>query len=276
MATPRRAPAPQKQAPTAPGATSRERANAAKKRPTSTARTGIEARMKSGLTRLRADFQKVRARVQELRSKGSEAFDELYEEIGRVLESDPPLYVGGDYTTREAFIAGELPGETVRSVMRNVLVARSFSPEDEQRHGIGFLEEVALYAKELAGAEQPPRAIHLDRLVITLRAADGSMVGKQARHATIEQVRAARRLLRGGAATARKASPAEKAVRAALGKNKVLAAIAVRAGAEKVSFGGVPVAGLRAFAEALANVELPAAAKGTGKGKVKTKAPRGG
>lgn len=65
-------------------------------------------------------------------------------------------------------------------------------------------------------------------------------------------------------------------MRAALGKNKVLAAIAVRAGAEKVSFGGVPVAGLREFAEALANVELPAAAKGTGKVKVKTKAPRGG
>jgi 8-oxo-dGTP pyrophosphatase MutT (NUDIX family) len=268
--------APSRKAPT-PGKHSQSGASeAGKKSPPSSARAtktkeettaalGIEARLSSGLSRMRAEFEVVRARVRDLRSKGTAAFDELYEEIGRVLESDPPLYVAGDYRTREAFIAAELPGETLRSVMRNVLVARCFSPEDEQRHGIGFLEEVALYAKELAGADQPPRAIHLDRLVITLRAADGTTVGKPARDATIEEVRTARRLLRGGASTGRKAPPAEKALRAALGKNKALAQIAVRASADKVSFGGVPLAGLTELARVLATVEIPVETGATAK-----------
>ena len=99
----------------------------------------------------------------------------------------------GGYETKEAFIAAELPGETLRSVQRNVLVARCFSPEEEAKHGIAFLEEVALYAKELTAAEEPPPAIHLDKLTLTLPGKAGATLRKKASAATIDDVRQARR-----------------------------------------------------------------------------------
>lgn len=182
---------------------------------------------------------------------------------GPTPEKQPPLAARAAKRKTTAAPGIEARMATGLARVRNVLVARSFSPEDERRHGIGFLEEVALYARELAASEHPPRAIHLDRLVITLRAPDGTPVGKRARDATIDEVRTARRLLRGGAATARKASPAEKALRAVLGKNPLLAQIAVRASADKASFGGVPLGGLRELARVLATVEVPAGAEAT-------------
>jgi hypothetical protein len=239
-------------------------ASAPKARPQSTkgarksAPAGVETRLVRATQPLKREFEKVRATIGRLRSRGSEAFDELYEEIGRVLESDPPLYVGGGYRTKEDFIAAELPGETLRSVQRNVLVARSFSPRDETRHGIGFLEEVALYAKELAAAGEAPRAIDLDRLTLTLRGKGGETLRRKARDATIDDVRKARRALRRGGRTRKDASPAEAAIRAALGRHSELAQVAVRAGAEAVSFGGVPLSALGALARALRDVKLPA------------------
>jgi hypothetical protein len=219
---------------------------------------GVEARLVRATAALRKEYEKARARIQKLRSLGSEAFDELYEEVARVLESDPPIYVGGGHRTREAFIAAELPGETVRSVQRNVLVALCFSPADEARHGINFLEEVAQYAKELSGAAEPPRAIDLDKLRVPVRRKDGDEVKKPARDATIDEVRKARRGLRRGKTPRRNAPPLEKTLRAALGKHKALAHIAVRAAKGTVSLGSIPASGLRALGEVLAKVELPA------------------
>ena len=63
MATPRRSPPPKKQASNAAIATKAKKTTGAAPAP------GIEARMASGLSRMRAEFQKVRARVQELRNQ---------------------------------------------------------------------------------------------------------------------------------------------------------------------------------------------------------------
>jgi hypothetical protein len=221
------------------------------------AASGLEARLSTASAALKKEFEKVRANIAKLRAQGSAAFDALYEEIGRVIESDPPLYIAGGYTTVRDFIAAELPGETQRSVQRNVLVARCFSPEDEARHGIGFLEEVALYAKELAGAKEPPRAIHLDRLVLDLPVKGGSSIGKPAREASIDDVRRARRALKRGATSRRTASPAEKALRAALGKSKALATVSVSVQGSRASFGGVPLDALGAFAKAVGAAGVP-------------------
>ncbi len=159
--------------------------------------------------------------------------------------------------TKEAFIAAELPGETLRSVQRNVLVARCFSPDEEAKHGIAFLEEVALYAKELTAAEQPPPAIHLDKLTLTLPGKAGATLRKKASAATIDDVRQARRSLRKGAATRRDASPIETALRAALGEQKALSAVTVRATKDHAAFGNVPVAELASFAKAVGKAKLP-------------------
>ena len=75
----------------------------------------------------------------------------------------------------------------------------------------------------------------------------------------------ARRALRKGGRTSKDASPAETAIRAALGKQKALSQIAVRAGAETASFGGVPIDALDAFAKALREVKLKPRDRGQGK-----------
>lgn len=218
---------------------------------------GIEKPLIRATAALRKEFEQVRTRLRKLRAQGSEAFDDLYEEVARILESDPPLYLGGGYRTREAFIAAELPGETIRSVNRNMLVALCFSPEDEARHGINFLEEVALYTKELAGAAEAPRAIDLDKLRIPT-GEKGKETKKLARNATIDEVRKARRALRKGTGTRRNAPAAEKALRTALGKQEGLSRIAVRATRDTVSLGAIPLGELRALGKVLASVEIAA------------------
>jgi len=225
---------------------------------------GLEHKLVRANAALKKEFAKVQAAMRKLRGEGTQSFDALYEMVGRVLTTDPPLYVGGGYRTKEDFIAKELPGETLRSVQRNVLVARCFSPQEEAKHGIAFLEEVALYAKELTGAAEPPPAIDLDKLAFTLPGKGGATVRKKAARATIDDVRRARRALRKGASTRRDASPIEATLRAALGKHKALADVSVRASAERASFGNVPVAELAAFGAALASVKSARPAKKQG------------
>ncbi len=205
---------------------------------------------------LKKHFAEAQTSLRKLRGEGTKSFDALYELIGHILTSDPPLYIGGGYRSKEDFIASELPGETLRSVTRNILVARCFSPKEEAEHGIAFLEEVALYAKEITGASEPPPAIDLDKLTLTLPGKGGSTLRKKARSATIDDVREARRLLRKGAANPRSASPLETALRVALGTNKALSAVTVRTQKQTATFSNVPVADLAAFAQALSKTKL--------------------
>jgi hypothetical protein len=104
---------------------------------------------------------------------------------------------------------------------------------------MAFLEEVARYARELAGAAVVAR--------------------KVARETSLDELRRARRALRRNGEAGLGIAPAEAALREALGAHRDLAAVTVRAGSHRVSFGGVPLGSLRAFARALARAELPRA-----------------
>ena len=221
---------------------------------------GLEVRLTRATAALRKESEKARHRIAQLKGQGSVAYDALWEEVDRVLDGDPPLYLGGGYKTKEAFIAKELPGETLRSVTRNVLVARSFSPRDEAKHGINFLEEVGKYAQELAAAGEVPRAIDLDRLKLKVRGKDGATLTKRVAESTIDEVRKARRALRTRTGLGdRGRSPVEAALRVALRKEKGLDDVAVRAGKTAASFSHVPLTGLVAFGRALTRAKLPAA-----------------
>jgi hypothetical protein len=218
--------------------------------------SGITRRLATASALRRKEFEAAVKRIRALRRKGASAFDDLYELIDTVINADPPLYLGAGFGSLEAFIAKELPGEDVRSVRRNVLVARSFTSADEAEKGISFLEEAAHYAKELAGGTTFPPAIDLDRLRVPVRGKSGTR-RKTARQATIDEIRQARRALRGGRPAHHAASPIDAALRKALGKNATMSRIAIRASATKASFGDVPLDHLAAFAKALAAVKLP-------------------
>lgn len=218
---------------------------------------GVAAKVQRATAAMRKEFASAKAQLKKLQAQGMVAFDAYWETVASLIEGERPLYLGGGYKTAKAFIDAELPGEDARSVRRNVLVARCFTPQDEARHGINFLEEVALFAQAQAGSAEPPRAIDLDRLRVPVRTKDGDHRTKPARDATILEVRAARK----GAAkgTSRKrSSPTETAVRAALAKSTALRGVTVRFAEGKLSLGSIPVEGIDALLKALAKLKLPA------------------
>src|SRR6185503_8547052 len=104
----------------APRAPKKEPARSPKSTKPARKGAGIEKTLLRANALLRKEFEKARAKIKKLRGAGSETFDELWEEVNRVLSHEPPLYVGGGYKSLEAFVAKELPGESARSVKRNV------------------------------------------------------------------------------------------------------------------------------------------------------------
>ncbi|MBI4511333.1 MAG: hypothetical protein HY698_16995 [Deltaproteobacteria bacterium] len=204
----------------------------------------------------RKEFNDAMERVRKLREKGSVSFDELWEEVARLVDGEPPLFMAGGHRTLEEFLKKELPGETRRTVHRNILVALAFSPADEAKHGIAFLEEVAQYARTLASAEETPRAIDLDRLRVSVRK-NGKLITKMARQATIDEIRAARRVL---TVTKRKEptlNPAEDALRKAIRKGSGLREMSVVVRKDAARFSPVPLEKITAFGKVLSSVKMP-------------------
>jgi len=202
----------------------------------------------------RALAAKLRA-LRALRKEETSSWDRGWEIVAEILEHEPPLWRGA-YASESAFIRAELPGETMRSVRRNALVARTFRPADIEARGPHVLEEIALYLQERGGAARPARAVDLSRVVVMVP--EGAGLRRVAAAAVeIEQVRAARRKLRHGSAGGRKVGPVERAIRAELEKKAALRGITVRTEGEHASLGNVPVTALGELAAALAKVRLP-------------------
>lgn len=206
----------------------------------------------------RAEFDALRAQIDRERTAETKRWDVLWELVARATEGSPALY-RARYESFKDFVAAECPGESVRSASRNILVARSFTAADVDRHGVAWLEDAALYAQELAGASDPPRAIDLDRLRVTLPGKGQETVRKTARACTRAELQRARR--KAGGATRSTASPREKAVRTALKKVRSLAGVSVRATETTLSLGGVSWGALAALGKALSSLKLPREAR---------------
>lgn len=204
---------------------------------------------------LKRQWQRREKEILALRAQGASAFDELYETVHEVLSAEPPLYLGGGMRSEREFIQKLLPGESERTVKRNVLVAICFTPEDEGKKGIAFLEQVAKYEQERTGSTTLPRALDLSRLKIEVR--EGSKrIKKPALDCTPVELDAARAAL--GKKTVRKAKPEEAAITKALPKRKAFGTVKVRVSDGRAAFTGVPLGELAAFGKALAGAKLPA------------------
>ncbi|MBK8696411.1 MAG: hypothetical protein IPN17_30120 [Deltaproteobacteria bacterium] len=183
-------------------------------------------------------------------------WDLLWEKVGEALEGEVPLY-RAKFTTLKAFIAKVLPGESERSVKRNVLVAGCFTAADEKRHGVTVLEDIALFVMAQTGARIAPKAIDLDRLKIPVPGVGGSLAMKPARECTQDDLRRARRALSKGR-SAKPASAREKALRVALAKVKSLKAIGVSERADGFTLSKVPAEGFAALGKVLTTLKVPA------------------
>jgi hypothetical protein len=179
------------------------------------------------------------------------AWDRKYEAVGAILAHDPPLYLAGGMSTAAAFVAKYLPGEDVRSVLRNVRVAQYASPDEEAKYGTSKIDAAIAYLEAKHGTPIKGR-IPVDFAKLHIATDDGS-VGFPA--ASVEQVRAAARV----AARGNKAPHKRNAVVAALTKRLPKGAkdVTVHYANGRVSLGRIPLGALSAVLRALASAKLP-------------------
>jgi hypothetical protein len=211
----------------------------------------LEETQKAATKTLHASLERLRA----LRTEGAESWDAQWEMVDEILSADPPLW-RATYASEAEFIRKELPGETPRSVHRNMLVAVTFTPEDEKKRGISVLEEIALYLMERDDLKHPPKNIDLKRVAVMVPLPSGKGTQRFSGDVVdVDQVRAARRALKKGA-TKKPVSPVEKAIRTATQTSKSLKQMSIRVSGDVVSLANVPVSELALLGKALARVKV--------------------
>lgn len=220
-------------------------------------KTGVTTAVHLGRAK-RDEFDALVKRIAALKGKEAEQWDELWEAVGEAVEAregEVPLY-RAKHASLEAFVKAALPGETARSVKRNVLVAGAFTGADYKRHGEGLLEEVALFVMAQSGARVAPKALDLDRVKIPVKAKGAKVVRKPARECVMLEVRAARRALAGRSAA--KVPTRVLALKTALAKVASLRTIGVSERTDGFVLSGVTSATFKPLAKVLAKVKVPA------------------
>lgn len=195
------------------------------------------------------------AALRELREGGRDSasgFDRRYESLGRILEHAPPLYLAGGYATARDFLKAEMPGESERSVMRWVRVARFASPADEVRYTVSKLDAVIVYLEKLAGKPLHKLPVALEALRVPI-ARGAKKARASLADASVAEIRAAARALdRDKRANVPKEA---KALAAALRAAK-LPEVSVRVQSGKIWIGEVPLESVAALGKALAKLRF--------------------
>ena len=202
--------------------------------------------------KLKARWQSAIARYQRAKSGEAEGWDDRFEALGEIIDSDPPLYLAGGYKNKRAFLRDNEPDLNERTLERSIRVARHFDPADEVAHGVARLDALLDYLEAVAGGKlEAPVKVSLDRQKV--RVPEGTATRSLLfTKASAEQVRAATRFARSGkTAVAKGEAPLVTTVRALLAKVPGCKAVSVRLRAEKIDLGGIPVEGLSAVGRAL-------------------------
>jgi hypothetical protein len=223
------------------------------------AKAGAKGRAKTaGLVDegLKRRWQEALTRYRKARDEEVAGWDERYEALGEILDSDPPYYLGGGYKTARAFLQAEVPDQDERTVRTAVRVARWFDPDDEARHGISKLDALLTYLEAAGGAPLAPAKIHLAKQ--TIRVPQGrSFRTIPFADAAIADLRAATRAAGQRAGKITKTSPpVVQAIQAALSQAK-LRAVAVRLSRGRVALSGIAPDDLARLGKALGSLKLP-------------------
>ena len=208
---------------------------------------------------LKRAWKSAHAAFESASREGMRAFDRKYEAVGDIIEHEPALYLAAGLSTLRAFVQTYLPAETERTVLRNVRVARYASPDEEARYTPTKIDAAIDFLEAKLGGQRPKGRIPVDfeRLRIPLpRAKPDAAASVLFPNATILQIRAAARALRGAKGKPSKFQPpVVQALRKQLPKGAEGVALAYANG--KVSIGGIPVEKLGAVLRALAKARLP-------------------
>jgi hypothetical protein len=196
--------------------------------------------------------------MQKAKGHGAEAFDELWEAAARAVEHDPPLYVLGGYGSAGEFFE-EVLQEKERTARRFMRVAKYATPQEEAKYGTTVLDAAIGYIEATLDVPlKGPLPIAFERLRIPV-----TRNGKDARvlleETTAEEIVKATRDVATKKGKARVApNPIEQTLAKAFGGGAATKGVRSTVRGGVVTFSGVPVASLGAFAKTLAGVKLPA------------------
>lgn len=204
---------------------------------------------------LAAAWKRSLATLESAASEGQRAWDLKYEAVGEILQHSPPLYLAAGLSTVADFVARYLPGEDVRSVLRNVRTAQYASPDEEERYTTSKIDAAIDFLEATHGKPTKGR-IPVDFGKLRVPSAKGGTI--KFADATVMQVRDAARVASRHATTGpapSKSSPVVKAVAALLPKDAKDVTVHYADG--RLTLGRIPV---RLFVEvmrALAKAKVP-------------------
>ncbi len=204
--------------------------------------------------RVDAALKKAWAReLSELRRRSAEgmrSFDAKYESVGHIIHHDPPLYLAGGVARLSDFVATYLPGETVRSVERNVRIAEYASPVEEERYGTSKIDAALDFLEAKNG-----RPIHgrlpVDFAKLRVPAQDGTVAFEEA---SVAVLRDAKRKLDKGGRTA-KPSPVVTELRKRIPAEAK--EITVHYADGRITIGRIPARLFKAVLRALGKAKIP-------------------
>jgi hypothetical protein len=206
--------------------------------------------------KLKARWESALARYRSARADETAGWDQRYEALGEIIDSEPPYYLAGGYRDATSFLKVEAPGQELRTVRRYVRVARHFEPEHEVRYGITKLDALIDYLEAVGkSAPLPPAKIDLARQKVRVPDGKAQRVLLFA-DATVEELQRARRAAQAKSRPAAPAlSPIARRVQEALARAKLQGiAVGLRGGA--LHLGGIPLAQVPALGKALAAVKI--------------------
>lgn len=203
--------------------------------------------------KLKKRYDESMAVVEKALGEGARAFDELYETVEKILDSNPPLYVVGGHANSSEFCREVLKLEE-RTVRRWVRVAKFASPAEEERYGVTTLDAVLTYLETLnpLGNALP---VAFDRLRIPVE--QGGTVKRLAiEECTTREILAAAQKKRGGKGAEGPKSPVRDALQKLFATFKSLSGVGVHEKAGVASFTRVPVAAINTFGRVLSAAEV--------------------
>lgn len=196
--------------------------------------------------KLKRLWEETRAAIARARGQGAEAFDELWEAVGRAVTHEPPLYVFGGYASPAEFFREELH-EQERTARRYMRVAKFATPKEEETYGVALLDAAIGYLEAKGGrAIDGALPVAFERLRVPV---GGRRVPLA--EATVADVTAATRALAKSTRARGPRSATRDAMLEALKKEASLGGVRVHEANGFLSFTHIPVAALTRFLRAV-------------------------
>ena len=203
---------------------------------------------------LKKRYQDALSRYRAATTAETARWDERFEALAQIIDSDPPYYLAGGYATTREFLKAEAPNETERGVSMGIRVAVHFDAADEQRYGITNLDALLGYLEAEAGGKLGRAKIHPERQTIRIKQGKGTKAISFAQ-ATRAQIQAATRLALGKSGGSKAKLPAVVAtLKKALGAAG-LGNIAVSMRGGEVTLSGIATESFAALAKVLKGVK---------------------